>query len=309
MRHVLITGGAGFIGSHLAGFYLRAGHKVTVVDNLSTGLRKNVLGKAELIEHDITSEGWTSLLPSDVTHVFHLAAQSSGEISFENPVYDAKTNTVATLELLKWSFENKIEKFVFASSMNVYGAVEDKAIDESCITQPESFYGVGKVASENYMRIYSDMGLSTAVLRLFNVYGPGQNMANLKQGMVSIYCAFVENDEPVLVKGSDNRVRDFVYIDDVITAFNLVSASDEKYEIYNICTGTRTTVKKLLSKVFDAFGKEDYPYTVTDGTPRDQFGIYGSYSKIEQLLGWQPTFTLEKGLGEMVTWIRNPKGS
>ena len=307
MKHILITGGAGFIGSHLAQYYLRVGSKVTIIDNLSTGLRDYVPERCAFIEKDITDVGWTNLLPNDVTHVFHLAAQSSGEISFVNPVYDVKTNTVATLELLKWSLNNKIEKFVFASSMNVYGNVENIPIDENCNTCPESFYAVGKIASESYMRIYSDLGLSIVILRLFNVYGPGQNMANMKQGMVSIYSAYVANGNPVLVKGSEDRYRDFIYIDDVISAFDLASGSEDTYEIYNICSGTKTTVKALLSKIFDAFGHEDYPYNITKGTPRDQFGIYGSFDKAEQLLGWKPDYSLEQGLAEMVSWIYNSK--
>jgi len=307
MSHILITGGAGFIGSHLARFYLNAGDKVTVVDNLSTGSLENLPKGVNFIEQDITSESWTALLPNDVSYVFHFAAQSSGEISYENPVYDVKVNTVATLELLKWSVTNNIKKFVFASSMNVYGTVEDEPITETHLASPESFYAVGKMSSESYMKIYSELGLSTAILRLFNVYGPGQNMANMKQGMVSIYCAFVANKEPVLVKGSENRFRDFVYIADVISVCDLALRHKKDYEIFNVCSGVKTTVKTLLSKIFSAFEMEDYPYQVVDGTPRDQFGIYGSFEKCEQELGWKPAFTLEKGLNEMVSWIKKTK--
>ena len=190
--HVLITGGAGFIGSHLAFFYLNKKISVTVVDNLSTGFEENIPSGAHFIRQDITEAGWTSLLSKDIDYVIHLAAQSSGEISFEDPLYDVRTNTVGTLELLKWSHENRIKKFIFASSMNVYGNVQDELIVEESLTNPTSFYAVGKVASENYIKIFSELGLDSVVLRLFNVYGVGQNMENMKQGMVSIYCAYVK---------------------------------------------------------------------------------------------------------------------
>ena len=130
MSHVLITGGAGFIGSKLTEHYAKKGNKVTIIDNLSTGLEQNIVNKVNFINKDITTSNWTKYLPNDITHVFHLAAQSSGEISFDDPVYDIMTNAVATLQLLKWSLENNVKKFIFASSMNVYGDVPDKPITE-----------------------------------------------------------------------------------------------------------------------------------------------------------------------------------
>jgi len=274
--HILITGGAGFIGSHLAKYYIsiNSKNKVTIVDNLSTGIRENVPLKANFINIDVTEEGWTRILPDTITHVLHLAAQSSGEVSFEDPLYDVNTNTVATLELLDWSLKNQVKKFIFASSMNVYGSVKDEAIDEEYPNNPYSFYAVGKVASENYIKIFSELGLESIVLRLFNVYGPGQNMKNMKQGMLSIYSAYVANNDTVIVKGSEDRFRDFVYIDDVVEAFDLALNSSIKYDTFNVCTGIRTTVKEVLHKIFNTFGYDNYPYKLYKGTPRDQFGIY-----------------------------------
>ena len=304
MSHVLITGGAGFIGSKLTEHYVNKGNKVTIIDNLSTGLEQNIVNKVNFINKDITTSNWTKYLPNDITHVFHLAAQSSGEISFDDPVYDIMTNAVATLQLLKWSLENNIKKLIFASSMNVYGDVPDKPITEDYPIAPESFYGVGKVTSENYVRIFSELGLSSTILRLFNVYGPGQNMANLRQGMVSIYCSYVASGKPVIVKGSEERFRDLVYINDVISAFVNASKLDSDFDIFNICSGDKMKVNMLLKKIFNAFGHSDYPYEVIAGTPRDQFGIYGSYNKAKKDLNWKPSFSIEAGLNEMVAWIK-----
>ena len=216
--HALVTGGAGFIGSHLANKLLTQGARVTIVDNLSTGVESNIPTKSNFILLDLTNNNFIKKMPKTITHVFHLAAQSSGEISFEKPRYDIDINAVSTLELLKWSLNNNVRKFVFTSSMNVYGYVKDELIDESQPPSPESFYAVGKIASENYIKIFSDLGLNATILRLFNVYGPGQNLDNLKQGMLSIYIAYILKNEPVIVKGSLDRFRDFVFIDDVIAS-------------------------------------------------------------------------------------------
>lgn len=302
--HILITGGAGFIGSHVAHHYVNEKHKVTVVDNFDKGSKENIPDGAQFIKEDISIDGWTRRLPDDVTHVIHLAAQSSGEVSFEDPVYDVRTNTVATLELLKWSLDQGIKKFIFASSMNVYGNVEDKPIDENNEVNPCSFYGVGKVAGESYVKIFSELGLNSIVLRLFNVYGPGQNMRNLKQGMLSIYLAYMAKGEPITVKGSTDRFRDFVYIEDVVSAICLSLQSSSSFDIFNVCSGVRTTVGELLNRIVKNFGFNEYPIEVVGGTPRDQFGIYGSFSKIKESLGWMPTHDVEKGLGKMISWVR-----
>ena len=302
--HALVTGGAGFIGSHLANKLLKLGAKVTVVDNLSTGSKSNIPSKCDFIYLDLTENNFVSKLPITTTHVFHLAAQSSGEISFEDPRYDIEINTVSTLELLKWSLNHNVKKFIYTSSMNVYGYVKDEPIKETQSIAPESFYAVGKVASENYIKIFSDLGLKTTILRLFNVYGPGQNMENLKQGMLSIFLAYIIKNEPVVVKGSLERFRDFVYIDDVIT-FIMKSIDHKKpFEVLNGCTGIRTTVKKALDTIFEVFNLTNYPIIESDGTPRDQFGIYGSNEKAEKLLDWKYQISLDNGLTKLNKFIK-----
>jgi len=303
--HALVTGGAGFIGSHLSKKLIEAGAMVTIIDNLSTGFDSNLPLESEFRLIDLTDNDFTKSLPRSITHVFHLAAQSSGEISFENPRYDIEINAISTLELLKWSLRNRVKKFIFTSSMNVYGQVQDKPINEDCLVNPESFYAVGKIASENYIKIFSDLGLNSTILRLFNVYGPGQNLENLKQGMLSIYTAYILRNEPVLVKGSLDRFRDFIYIDDVIDALIKTIDYNKKYDIFNICTGTRTSVKEALDALFFTFNKSNYKIINVDQTPRDQFGIYGSNKKAKNLLGWQPQIELKQGLLNIYKFIKN----
>ena len=297
--YALVTGGAGFIGSHLSNKLLKLGAKVTIVDNLSTGTESNIPSKCDFICLDLTENNFINKLPITTTHVFHLAAQSSGEISFEDPRYDIEINTVSTLELLKWSLNHNVKKLIYTSSMNVYGYVNDEPIKETQPVAPESFYAVGKSASENYIKIFSDLGLNSTILRLFNVYGPGQNMENLKQGMLSIFLADIMKNKPVLVKGSLERFRDFIYIDDVISAIEKSINFTQKYDVFNICTGIRTTVQEALDKLFIAFNLSNYQIIESDGTPRDQFGIYGNIHKSEKLLDWKYKVKLEDGLNKL----------
>ncbi len=305
---VLITGGAGFIGSHVANRCIKEGEEVYVLDNLSTGTMANIPAGAHFLNLDLSRESFVDGLSEiRVDTVIHLAAQSSGEISYERPSYDLKTNTLGTLLLLKWALERDVEKFIYSSSMSVYGDGRDWPLTESDAVSPKSFYGVGKCASEQYVNIFNDMGLNTTSLRFFNVYGPGQNMKNLKQGMVSIYMAYIARNEPVLVKGSLDRFRDFVYIDDVVDAImRCRSESRSNGETFNVCTGRKTRISELLGIIVEAFGHRDgdYPIVTGDPTPRDQFGTYGNYDGIQSSIGWEPTVSLEVGIGWMAEWVR-----
>ena len=202
MKNFLITGAAGFIGSALARKLVK-NNNVTTIDNLSTGFESNIPKGVNFINGDCSDiETINKLNNQKFDCIFHIAGQSSGEISFENPAYDLKTNTLSTLLLLNYAKKNKCKKFIYASTMSVYGDQKEEKANESMYCNPKSFYAVGKLASENYCKIYSSKNLNITCLRLFNVYGPGQNMKNLKQGMVSIYLEQIFNKKELIVKGS-----------------------------------------------------------------------------------------------------------
>ncbi|HTY53229.1 MAG TPA: NAD-dependent epimerase/dehydratase family protein [Methanomicrobiales archaeon] len=305
--HYLITGGAGFIGSHVARHLLEQGGRVTIVDNLSTGRQENIPEGARFIHLDLTDESFPADLDGKgIDAIIHLAAQSSGEISFERPAYDLKTNTLGTLLLLRWSLENRIQKFVYSSSMSVYGDGPEWPVTEEGPINPKSFYGVGKMASEHYINIFHDMGLDTTILRFFNVYGPGQNMENLKQGMVSIYMSYIAGGRPILVKGALDRFRDLVYIDDVVRAIDLsLERRESSGMTFNVCTGRKTSISQLLEMIMTSFGESrDYPLMLAPPTPRDQHGVFGSYERIRGVLDWSPAVSLEEGLTRMTSWVK-----
>ncbi|MGE5832790.1 MAG: NAD-dependent epimerase/dehydratase family protein, partial [Methanomicrobiales archaeon] len=255
-RHLLVTGGAGFIGSHLARRCLSLGHEVTVIDNLATGQRGNVPPGAAFIEGDISDEATLDRIPPGrIDAVLHLAAQSSGEISDERPDLDLRVNTLGTLLLLSFCRRRGIPRFLYASSMAVYGDPPRNPVSEEVPCHPLSFYGISKRASELYIDHFGRAGLATTCFRMFSVYGPGQDLSNLKQGMVSIFLAYLLEGKPIHVKGSGDRFRDFVYIDDVVEAWIRALDQPATYgKVYNLATGVRTLVRELVREEIRAFG-------------------------------------------------------
>jgi UDP-glucose 4-epimerase len=281
------------------------------IDNLSTGVEEAVPDGVVFLEGDCQDKAVIRQLRNyHFDAIYHIAGQSSGEISFDDPVYDLQTNTQSTLMLLKYALETRCQRFIYASSMSVYGDQPGEAADEHASTYPRSFYAVGKLASENYLRIYSEFGITTTALRFFNVYGPGQNMSNLRQGMVSIFLAQAINSRTVKVKGSKDRFRDFIYIDDVIDSLRLflVDHQQTPYECYNICTGVRTTVEELIGRL-EANLPFDITVTFEGSTLGDQFGIIGVPWKIEKAQGWKAKTDLDQGIRRFVLWaLENQRG-
>lgn len=303
----IVTGGAGFIGAHLAARLLSEGWDVLVVDNLSSGHERNIPAGADFIWMDLTNEDSLALLPtSGVDAVFHLASHVGQELSFENPIYDFKANALSTMILLKWCLSAKVGKFIFASTMNVYGDPEVLPVNESMDVAPPSPYSVGKISSEYLCRIYQGFGIHTTCLRLFNVYGPMQDMKNMKQGMVSIFMSYIAKNVPIHVRGSADRFRDFIYIDDVVDVFLHSLDARASGKIYNVCTGVKTHVWELLDGIVQAFGKPvgGHPITFGEGTLKDQFGVYGDCSLLKNDFSWEPKIPLKLGLKRMADWVR-----
>lgn len=308
MKTYLVTGAAGFIGAALAKRLLQEGNKVVSIDNLSTGFIENIPEGVEFIEGNCQDTDIISqLVKYQFEAIYHIAGQSSGEISFDDPVYDLQTNTQSTLLLLKYARENNCNKFIYASSMSVYGDQPDRPISEFEIPKPKSFYGVGKLASEHYLRIYEEYGIASTALRFFNVYGPGQNMSNLRQGMVSIFLAQALKDKHILVKGSKDRFRDFIFIEDVVDSL-IVSERRQgnNFEVFNISTGNKTTIESLLENLIENL-KEQISVEYSGNTPGDQFGITGSISRAKDILAWEPKYSLQSGLKIMTDWALKNK--
>ena len=293
-KTVVVTGVAGFIGSRVAARMATEGFTVVGVDDLSSGKQSNVPSSIDFIQGNLADTQTISKLPKSAEFVLHLAGQSSGEMSFDDPVADLEKNTISTLNLIKYGIGANISKLVYASSMSVYGNVPDAPIGEDEHVAPLSCYGVGKLAAENYLNVFCKQ-LPSVSLRMFNVYGPGQDMTNLRQGMVSIYLAQALMSKHIVVKGSLDRFRDFIYIDDVVDAwFRVATLEDIGSNTINIATGARTTVAQVLEAVQSHVAGTTVE--VADSTPGDQNGIYADTTRMRSLLGMSDLVKLADGI-------------
>ena len=304
MGKYLVTGVAGFIGAAVATALVQDGHEVTGLDNLSTGFRANVPRGVVFFEGNCEDAAVyrECLAGREFDAIFHIAGQSSGEVSFDDPVHDLRTNAESTLHLLTFALKTGCRRFLYASSMSVYGVKPDAPVRENSDAVPQSFYGVGKLASEHYLRLYEHYGIRSTCLRLFNVYGPGQNMINMRQGMVSIYMAMMLEHGHIHVKGSPDRFRDFVYIDDVVAAFLACLAHPGSAgRVINIGGSGKVRVGDLVEKLR---GLSPSPVTVeySGSTAGDLHGIYADRSLAGECLGYRPSVSLEEGLARMYAW-------
>lgn len=301
-QHLLVvTGVGGFIGSSIARRLFHDGYRIVGIDDFSTGDRNNVPSGIELVEADLAEVETAKFLPTRAHAVLHLAGQSSGEASFDDPVADLEKNTVSTLRLIDYAIAAQAKRIVYASSMSVYGQTPDSPVSEENSPQPLSCYGASKSSAESYLRIFSHR-LPYVSMRMFNVYGPGQDLENLRQGMVSIYLAQALSSRRILVKGSAKRYRDFVYIDDVVEAWvRVLHREGPLNKALNIGTGVRTEVGALLEKIQRLI--PDTKVEFIDGTPGDQFGIYANTSRMKKWLEMDSTITLDEGLRRFISQV------
>jgi UDP-glucose 4-epimerase len=304
---VLITGGAGFIGSALARSLIAAGHEVVVVDDLSTGNKDNVPKAAHFVFAELADPNALALIPDgDYGAAVHLAAQSSGAIGQKYPYADMQTNVGSAVLLSHWCLERSVPRFLFASSMTVYGLGNREPVPETTLCVPISYYGASKFACENYLRLAAHEGLTVTCMRFYNVYGRGQNIGNIYQGMVSIYLAYLLKRVTVPVTGSLDRYRDFVHVDDVVDGLmRVLDRPQAPFEVFNIGTGIKTTVRELLAKLIAAMDlPPGHPIEECAGSASDVFGSVADIRRASTQLGWKPRIPLDEGLADMVAWAR-----
>jgi UDP-glucose 4-epimerase len=311
MRRVLVTGGAGFIGSHLADRLLADGFAVTVLDNLSTGVRERVPEGAEFVEGDVADRGVVDQVFADESFdaVFHVAGQASIRISFSRPEDDLATNVLGTVNVLRGCSESGVPRLVFASSMTIYGQPDRIPTPENVPCVPVSYYGVTKYAAERYVHVAgerSDIDLSVTSLRMFNVFGPRQSIANPYQGVLAIFIGNVLRGEPITIHGDGLQTRDFVYIDDVVDAWVRVLDDPDAFgTALNVGSGQETSVNALADAVLGSFGesRSTWPVHAEPTQSGDQRRAAADTAAIEEL-GWKPSTTLDEGMARTVAWAR-----
>tara|TARA_E500000178_G_C17018825_1_gene754356 strand:+ start:1507 stop:2439 length:933 start_codon:yes stop_codon:yes gene_type:complete len=307
MKTILITGCAGFIGSALTNFLLDQNYKLIGLDDLSTGSKKN-LPKNRNFKFFKGNCNNLKILKKikkyKISIIIHLAGQSSGEKSFFNPLNDFERNLLSTVNLLNFYLENKSKHFIYASSMSVYGNV-NKQVKENNKCNPISFYGLAKFSSEKYIEMFAKKKVNYTILRLFNVYGAGQNLNNLQQGMVRIYLTQILKKKKLNIKGSLLRYRDFIYISDVINVIKKIINNKKCYnKIFNVGYGKKYKISKLIQTIQK---KIPFKFNIkqTFGTPLDQFGIYSNNSKLKKVLRYNPSIDLSEGLDKFIKHLKN----
>jgi len=301
---VLVTGGAGFIGSHLVDRLVQEGNQVVVIDNLSTGKRKQVNKKAVLYKMDIRSKRIERVFRKERPLVIvHLAAQMNVRHSTENPGFDADVNILGTLNLLEHAVENGVRKVSFASSGGaVYGEQEVFPAAESHRTEPLSPYGISKLAGEKYLAYYSNtMGLRSAILRFANVYGPRQDSEG-EAGVVAIFSKqMLEGGQPI-INGTGKQTRDFVYVDDVVEAL-LVTLGEDVQGIFNVGTGRETTVNECYS-IIKQLTKSSCKDLFGAAKKGEQFRSVLDVTTLRERFGWDPQVSLPDGLRMTVEFFQ-----
>ncbi|MDO8526353.1 MAG: NAD-dependent epimerase/dehydratase family protein [Deltaproteobacteria bacterium] len=300
---ILITGGAGFIGSNVAEAYLNAGHKVVIVDNLSTGKRENVPAKARFYQADICDASALEKIFDEekVEIVNHLAAQADVRISVSNPGQDARVNIIGGLNLLELCQKRQVSKIIYSGTGGaLYGETLQNSPTEDFSVDPFSHYGVSKYALELYIRLYAHLyKLNYTILRYANVYGPRQNPFG-EAGVVAIYIhSMLENKSP-LIFGDGKQLRDYVYVGDVAQA-NLKALDCPPDKTINIGSGVTTSVNTLFEILKKETGFKGQPqYEPKRAGEIQKSSLDASLAK--KILGWKPTVSIKEGLQKTLAW-------
>lgn len=304
---ILVTGGAGLVGSYVVDKLVDS-HQVVILDNLEyqKGGIPYLNPKAGFINGDITDvKIYEKLKEHNFDIVYHTAAQTSGEASHEDPKLDIMVNAYGTALVAKFCKDNNIKQLIYTSTSAMYGSVSDSANEDTPI-ETRSVYGVSKFAGELFIKQYLlESDCKYTFFRLCNNYGPGENLNFTKKGMVSIYCNYIWKNKNIKVRGSMDRIRDFLYVED--TAEALVMALDNSKafnQVYMLSSDSPVTVKELVDKILKHSNNTSMEVDVIDEvTPGDAFKFTANIDKIKKELGWYPKHSLDEGIKKYFDWI------
>jgi UDP-glucose 4-epimerase len=303
----LVTGGAGFIGSHIADLLLAEGHDVAVVDDLSTGKQVNVARGARFYQVDIRSPEFAAVMNIERPEVvFHQAAQMSVKVSTDKPVFDAQVNVLGLLNVLEACVKVATRKIIFASSGATYGNPDRLPFDENYPQRPESPYGITKMVAEHYLSYYArDHGLRYSALRYGNVYGPRQDSRG-EAGVVAIFAHQLLASESPTIHWDGEQVRDYIYVTDVARA-NLAAAMLEEDGVYCIGTGVGTSVNQIYALLCQALESNVVPKYAARRAG-DLRAAYFDIRRAREELSWEPEVALAEGIPKTVDWFRRKRG-
>lgn len=300
---ILVTGGAGFIGSHIADLLIDKGYEVCIIDNLVNGKIQNINKKAKFYNIDIRDNKILDVFREEKPDVIvHHAAQIKVPISIENPIYDADINIMGSLNLLECARKTDVKMIVYAASAAIFGEPQYLPIDENHPLNMISGYGVTKHTVEHYLNVYKELyGINYVSLRYSNVYGPRQDSSG-EGGVIAIFAEkFINNDRPVIF-GDGKQIRDFVYVKDVAMA-NLMAIESKISGIYNVCTNTQISINDLVMIFNKILSKNVIPLYSKERVG-DIRKSYMTYNKIFNKMGWKPKYNIEEGLKETLQYYK-----
>lgn len=301
---ILVTGGAGFIGSHVVDGFVATGHEVVILDNLSTGTPDNVNPRARLVEMDITDPRVAEFMVDErFDAVDHHAAQVSVNVSVDAPIHDATVNILGSINLLQAAVASEVKKFIYISSGGaMYGEPEQLPAAEDCPPQPLSPYGVSKHSVEHYLYLYHHIyGLRFTSLRYPNIYGPRQDPKG-EAGVIAIFTGQMLRDQPVTINGTGAQLRDYLYVGDCVTA-NLLALNHGNGRMYNLGRGAGISVNELFEKLGGFAGYTREPIH-GPAKPGETFRIFLDAARARKELGWSPSVALGDGLRRTVEYFK-----
>jgi len=302
---ILVTGGAGFIGSNIAEALLEKKSEVVVIDDLSTGKLENLPKGAKFYQHDISEPVIDKIFEREKFDlVFHLAAQMDVRKSVADPINDAGINILGGINLLQSSIKHAVKKFIFSSTGGaIYGEQDYFPADENHPLRPVSPYGISKLSFEKYLYFYNvQYGLPYVALRYANVYGPRQN-SHGEAGVVAIFCEKLLRGDKAFVNGDGLQTRDFVYVGDVVKA-NLLSMTHPESGEFNVGTALETDINTIFEKICSAIGSSQARIN-REAMPGEQSRSVISYDLIKKSMGWRPSVSLDDGIAETVKFFKS----
>ncbi|MDX2138427.1 MAG: SDR family NAD(P)-dependent oxidoreductase [Chloroflexota bacterium] len=314
MQTILVTGGAGFIGSHIVNLLIAQGYRVIVLDNLHTGSQADIHPAATFIPGDVRSkDDIDRAFAEGIDAVIHLAGQASIKLSYSDPAHDLTVNTYGTINLLQACLVHRVQRFLFASSMTIYGNPTTVPTPETAPANPVSYYGITKYAAERYVHLTGERTDLTTPLRvtsfrMFNVYGERQSLTNPYQGVLAIFIGRLHRREEIVIHSDGEQARDFVYVGDVARAWVDALDCEATYgQVINLGTGTPTSVNRLCDAALAAVGETRRTYAIRYAPAQlgDLRVSAADISRAKDILGWQPTVSLDVGMQRTLDWARS----
>jgi len=309
---ILVTGGAGFIGTHLCRSLVARGHEITVIDNEFNSSRESVPEGAKFVFGDVTNtDDLEPVFGAGLDAVCHLAGQVSIIRAFDNPVADLRTNVEGTVNVVQMCLAHRVPRLIYASSMTAYGDSSVVPTPETEPCRPDSYYGITKFAAERFVHATAarpdlEEPFDVTSLRMFSVFGPGQAWDNPYQGVLGIFLGRIQRGEPITIFGDGEQTRDFVYIDDIVDGWltALDNPRSTAGRVFNLGSGRPYSSKELASRVLAAHGLECGGYDVryAPARPGEQRRVQADVRLARETFGWRPKTTFEDGLAATIRW-------